>query len=116
MREQIEGLMTRVEIEMTSNPLDDVAIRKVYAHTYVHTCKLYFTINGITKIRRTWHPIWPHSPYYIRQVMTSTALVKHRLPFCCSYVIVASLQITTVKGVIDCAFVRNAQRNENSTP
>lgn len=29
VREQIEGLMTRVEIEMTSNPLEDVAIRKV---------------------------------------------------------------------------------------
>lgn len=29
VREQIEGLMTRVEIEITSNPIDDVAIRKV---------------------------------------------------------------------------------------
>ena len=29
VREQIEGLMTRVEVEMTSNPLDDVEIRKV---------------------------------------------------------------------------------------
>jgi 1,4-dihydroxy-2-naphthoate octaprenyltransferase len=30
VREQIEGLMIRVEIEMTSNPIDDVAIRKVH--------------------------------------------------------------------------------------
>lgn len=38
VREQLEGLMSRVEIEMTSNPLDDIAIRKVcaYIHTYVH--------------------------------------------------------------------------------
>lgn len=38
VREQLEGLMSRVEIEMTSNPLDDIAIRKVCAHicTYAH--------------------------------------------------------------------------------
>ena len=48
VREQLEGLMSRVEIEMTSNPLDDAAIRKVCActhtyedlHTYVRMCVL----------------------------------------------------------------------------
>ena len=29
MREQIEGLMTRVEIEMVSNASEDIPIRKV---------------------------------------------------------------------------------------
>ena len=29
VREQIEGLMMRVEIDMTSNPLEDITIRKV---------------------------------------------------------------------------------------
>ena len=48
VREQIEGLMTRVEIEMTSNPIDDVAIRKVYAHLYV-LCMYISTLCGCTK-------------------------------------------------------------------
>ena len=34
MREQIEGLMERVEIEMTSNSTDDVSIRKVMTFTF----------------------------------------------------------------------------------
>ena len=29
VREQLEGLMTKVEIDITSNPLDDTGIRKV---------------------------------------------------------------------------------------
>ena len=29
VRDQLEGLMERVEIELTSNPLDNIAIRKV---------------------------------------------------------------------------------------
>lgn len=34
VRDQLEGLMERVEIEMTSNLHDLVAIQKVSAHTY----------------------------------------------------------------------------------
>jgi hypothetical protein len=37
VREQIEGLMIRVEIEMTSNPIDDVAIRKYYSYEALTT-------------------------------------------------------------------------------
>ena len=29
VRDQLEGLMERVEVELTSNPLDNIAIRKV---------------------------------------------------------------------------------------
>ena len=36
MREQIEGLMTRVEIEMTSNAAEDIPIRKVTCEMKVH--------------------------------------------------------------------------------
>lgn len=35
VREQLEGLMERVEIEMSSNPGDAVAIRKVSAMNHV---------------------------------------------------------------------------------
>ena len=40
VRDQLEGLMERVEIELTSNPLDNIAIRKVPpTHLYLkHTC------------------------------------------------------------------------------
>ena len=36
VRDQLEGLMERVEIELTSNPLDNIAIRKVPpTHSYL---------------------------------------------------------------------------------
>ena len=35
VRDQLEGLMERVEIEVTSNPLDTVNIRKVCSHLLV---------------------------------------------------------------------------------
>lgn len=49
VREQIEGLMTRVEIEMTSNPMEDVAIRKVL----VHNVLIVFT--KILLYSNSWH-------------------------------------------------------------
>ena len=36
VREQIEGLMTRVEIEMLSNAEEDIPIRKVYCNEAHH--------------------------------------------------------------------------------
>ena len=35
VRDQLEGLMERVEIEVTSNPLDTVNIRKVSDSSYL---------------------------------------------------------------------------------
>ena len=61
VREQIEGLMTRVEIEMTSNPIDDVAIRKVYVCNYVviqnHNSQSNMACNFVTTL------------HYLKQVL-----------------------------------------------
>ena len=41
VRDQLEGLMERVEIELTSNPLDSIAIRKV---GFMSVCELRWTL------------------------------------------------------------------------
>ena len=63
VREQIEGLMTRVEIEMTSNPIDDVAIRKVYAHLYVCIYPYYVAIQNHNSQSSS------NSLHYLKQVL-----------------------------------------------
>jgi len=45
VRDQLEGLMERVEIELTSNPNDNTAIRKVVSRLlreYVFVCLFVF--------------------------------------------------------------------------
>eukprot|EP01147_Barroeca_monosierra_P002717 gene2717-5595_t len=65
VREQLEGLMERVEIEVTSNPLDDVAIRKAITSGYFyHTARLskggsYKTVKNQQSVQ-----IHPHSALF----------------------------------------------------
>ena len=47
VREQIEGLMTRVEIEMVSNATEDVSIRKVYTYINIVTTFMHHAHNNI---------------------------------------------------------------------
>jgi len=60
VRDQLEGLMERVEIELTSNPHDNIAIRKaVTAGYFYHTARLskggvYKTVKH-QQVRHLWH-------------------------------------------------------------
>ena len=65
VREQLEGLMERVEIEVSSNPLDGVAIRKAITSGYFyHTARLskggtYKTVKNQQSVQ-----IHPHSALF----------------------------------------------------
>ena len=44
VRDQLEGLMERVEIELTSNPHDNIAIRKVVSRLLREICFFFLFV------------------------------------------------------------------------
>ncbi|EGD75232.1 ATP-dependent helicase [Salpingoeca rosetta] len=79
VREQLEGLMERVEIEVSSNPLDNISIRKAITSGYFyHTARLskggvYKTVKNQQSVQ-----IHPHSALFEK---TPRWVVYHELVF-----------------------------------